>query len=96
MLSPWGGIASTSGYAPMALLASEFTWGALATVLGGVNMHFVVVNKKISLAIFSMLLGYFWSLVGISFLIGNISSAGGVVYLMIALFNFWVYKRLHG
>lgn len=96
ILSPWGGTGGTAGYSPMNELASEFAWGSIAMILGACNMHFVIAKRRISLAIFSMLLGYFWSLVGISYLVGNISSAGGMVYLMIALFNFWVYKRLHG
>jgi hypothetical protein len=75
-------------------LAHEFTWGVIAFVIGAAIMHFIIKKLATEASIMCLAAGYFWSLVGAAFLIGDTGNTGGVVYLTLAVYHFWLYKRL--
>lgn len=101
MLALWGlwimipnGTFDTPPFQGMASLASSFTWGLVAVSVGVAKMHFVIVKKTISLAMLCMVTGYLWIVTGISFLFAVPSNTGGVTYIMLGFYEFWLYKRL--
>jgi len=81
-------------YDVMSLLASEFAWGGIAIVLGASKMHFVFCKKSISLSVLNLISGYFWLIVGVSFLMSSPMNTGAPVYMMLGFYEFWLYKRL--
>jgi hypothetical protein len=102
LLTAWGlwlllpnGTFDAEVFGTMQSLASEFTWGAVAFTLGVAKMHLIIVKKSISLALLCLATGYIWILAGISFLFSVPSNTGGVVYIMLGLHEFWLYKRLN-
>lgn len=81
-------------YATMDSMASSFTWGLVAFLVGGSKMHLVLAKKPISLAILCLVSGYIWVVTGLAFLTAAPSNTGWVVYSMLGFYEFWLYKRL--
>lgn len=94
MMLPFDIAASVEAYVTLGQFASPFTWGAIAFVIGVSRMHFITTHKKISVGLMSLIAGYVWTIVGIAFLVGNVANTGGIVYLMLGLYDFYVYKKV--
>lgn len=81
-------------YTAMMTIAPAFTWGLVAMVIGIAKMHFVIVKKSISLAMLCLATGYIWIVTGISFAVSAPANTGAVTYIMLGLYELWLYKRL--
>jgi hypothetical protein len=95
LILPFGTFTNVASYEALAKLGSEFAFGVIAAGIAIAKIHFLILKKRISLALLCLMNGYLWILVGFSFFAANISNTGGLVYVMLGLYELWLYKRLN-
>lgn len=91
---PNGTFETAAGFASMGDFASAFAWGFIAVALGISRIKFLLHGHRISLSILTLMSGWFWLFVGLSFLLGDVSNTGFVTYTGIGLYEFWMYRAL--
>lgn len=91
---PNGTFETAAGFASMGDFASAFAWGFVAVALGISRIKFLLHGHRISLSILTLMSGWFWLFVGLSFLLGDVSNTGFITYTSIGLYEFWMYRAL--
>ena len=93
LLLPFQTFTSTSSYEIMQRLASEWIWGMAAASIGAVQIVSVVWMFAWGRKWDSLLATFFWSVIGITFLLSNWSSTGGALFSLMALIEGFIHIR---
>ena len=91
---PTDTFSAAAGFELMSKSASPFLWGSAAITLGYSRIHCLLHRRRINLAVLSLISGWYWIFVASSFLISDAANTGFIVYVMLGLYQFWVYKSL--
>jgi hypothetical protein len=78
----------------MELIASSFTWGVVGMILAGMKITYLIDKCYEKLSMLSIVSAYYWFLVGVSFIIDKPTSAAGPLFMMLGLYEVWLYRKL--
>lgn len=85
---------SAQGFGTMEQFASPLAWGLIAVALGVSKIRFLLHGHKISLSVLTLISGWFWIFIGVSFFLSSPPNTGFVAYTALGLYEFWVYRAM--